>query len=315
MSYKLLPPGTRHGNRVYYAVVTLKGKRREVSTETRDRGLARKFAQQLEAEMYQREVLGSGAPKTAASAIDAYIAFRRPTRNDERYLTLLRKWLGKTAIDQITQEDFDRAAQALYPGRTAETWNRQVYTPLQAVLNHAGRTIRIKRPKQKKPRNHAVAKDVAELLITNAGDPDLNALLVTVFYQGCRISEAISLTPERVDLVNRRICFDVSKNDEDSWRPMHEKVFEALASQPDYGDRMFRWKTRWGPRKALSVLRKKLGVRFTFHMGRHSFATWLADEGTHMKDIMEAGGWADHKSVLRYTGSDLERVRKAVDKL
>ena len=314
MSIKLIPPGRRHDNKVYYAVVTVKRKRREVSTDTRDPRLARRFAEQIETEMYEREVLGSGTPTTVGTAIEDYLAFRRPGQNDRRYLDLLRKWLGKELISEIDQNTFDRAAQALYPGRSADTWNRQVYTPLQAVLGHAGVTLRLRRPKQRKPRNKAVSRDTAHMLIANAGDPDLRALLTLLFYAGCRIGEAITLTTNRVDLVGRRLCFDITKTDRDSWRPMHEKVFEALANLPER-KQVFRWQTSSGPRKPLKALCKKLRITFTPHMARHSFATWLADEGVGLKDVMEAGGWEDYKSVLRYTGSNVERVRKAVDKL
>lgn len=314
MSIKLIPPGQRHGNKVYYAVVTVKGNRREVSTDTRDPRFARRFAEQIEAAMYERDVLGSGAPQTLGNAIDAYIAFRRPGVNDRRYLDTLKRWAGRTLLSDIGQGDFDRAAQALYPNRSAETWNRQVYTPLQSVLGHAGVTIRLRRPKQRKPRNRAVTRHTAELLIANAEDPDLEALLTVLFYTGCRIGEAIALTWARVDMPGRRLCFDVAKADKDSWRPMHEKVFVALANLPERR-RVFRWSTSSGPRKPLKALCQKFGIRFTPHMARHSFATWLADQGVSLKDVMEAGGWEDHKSVLRYTGSNVERVRKAVDKL
>lgn len=319
MSIKLIPPGKRrtgtaNENKVFYAVVTVRGKRREVSTHTRDKGFAKRFAERVEAAMYERDVLGSGAPKTLAEAIEDYTAFRRPGKNDRRYLDLLRRWAGQTKLNDIGQGDFDRAAQALYPNRSADTWNRQVYTPLQTVLGHAGVSIKLRRPKQKKPRNKAVTRHTAGLLIANADDPDLKALLAVLFYSGCRIGEAIALTWARVDMPGRRICFDVGKTDKDSWRPMHARVFVELANLPPR-KRVFRWSTTSGPRKPLNALCKRLGVHFTPHMARHSFATWLTDEGVSLKDVMDAGGWEDHKSVLRYTGSNVERVRKAVDKL
>ena len=315
MSFKLIPPGRRHGNKVYYAQIAVKGRRIEKSTHTRNKGLARKYAEALEAELYERHVLGRGPAETVADAIERYIAFRRPSTADRKYLDSLRAHAGKTLLDQVTQATFDHAAQVLYPGRAPETWNRQVYTPLQAALRHSGVNVMVRRPKLKKPRNRGVSKEAAQLLIGNAGDSDLAALLTVLFYTGCRIGEAISLTPERVDLQNKRLCFDLSKTDEDSWRPMHPEVFLALANLPERLDRVFRWQTTSGPRKPLRALCKRLGITVTPHMARHSFATWLADSGANMRDIMEAGGWSDHKSVLRYVGTDLERVRKVVEKL
>jgi integrase len=319
VSYRLHPPGTRGGNKVFYATFSVGGRRREVSTKTRDRGLAERFAARFERLLYERDLLGAGPPRTLGQAIEAYVAFRRPGANDRRYLDLLKRWAGRRPLAEIGQADFDRAAQALYPGRAPETWNRQVYTPLQAVLGHAGVTLRLRRPRQRRPRNRAVERATAELLIATAGDartgdPELAALLAVLFFTGCRISEAVALTWDRVDLAGRRVRFDLAKNDRDHWRPLHDRAFTALAGLPR-GGRVFRWRTTSGPRKPLSALTRRLGVHFTPHMARHSFATWLADAGAGLKDVMDAGGWSDHKSVLRYTGGDVERVRRAVDRL
>ncbi len=74
-------------------------------------------------------------------------------------------------------------------------------------------------------------------------------------------------------------------------------------------------RTTSGPRKPLSALCRRLGLAFTPHVARHSFATWLVDAGVNLRDVMDAGGWSDHKSVFRYAGSNVERVRKAVNQL
>ena len=159
-----------------------------------------------------------------------------------------------------------------------------------------------------------MSRDNAEILIATA-EPQLAALLTVLFFTGCRISEAVRLTWDRVDLNGRRLCFDVTKTDEDSWRPMHDRVFEAIANLPREYDRIFRWETRAGPSKAIARLCAATRIRFHPHMARHSFATWLADEGVNLRDIMDAGGWKDYQSVLRYTARDVERVRKQIAKL
>jgi integrase len=53
---------------------------------------------------------------------------------------------------------------------------------------------------------------------------------------------------------------------------------------------------------------------FTPHMARHSFATWLAGENASTQEIMEAGAWRGHKSVLRYTRIDQRRIRATINK-
>ena len=67
--------------------------------------------------------------------------------------------------------------------------------------------------------------------------------------------------------------------------------------------------------RALQPLCQKTGVFFTPHMARHSFATWLHSDGASAEEIMEAGGWRDHKSVMRYTQIDERRVRATINKI
>ena len=264
--------------------------------------------------MYECYVLGGGAPKTVAQAIESYLAWRRPKSYDCRYLERLKGWFGRLQLHQVDQGRMDEAALVLLPGAAAETWNRQVYTPMSAVLKHAGVTIAIKRPRQRKPRHKALSRESTEVLIANA-KPNLAALLTVLFFTGCRISEAIGLTWDRVDLNGRLLRFDVTKTDEDSWRPMHDRVFEAIANLPREHDHIFRWKTRAGPSKEIADLCAATGIKFHPHMARHTFATRLADAGVNLRDIMDAGGWKDHKSVLRYTAPDVERVRRQIAKL
>lgn len=310
----LYPPGTRKRNKVYYAIIYVGGRQREVSTKTRDPRRAREFAKRAEERFYDSDVLGGGKTQTVGAAIAAYIAWRRPSKNDEHYLDILRKWFAAKPLTDMDQNAIDQAARALYPGRTPETWNRQVYTPISAALKHAGVEMRIRRPKQAKPRHKALTRAQAEILIANAGD-ELAALLTLLFFSGVRISEAMSLTPDRLDLPNARACFNVSKKGEDHWRPLHHRVVAALANLPERKDRLFRWRNRFGPRREMAALCAKTGIRFHPHMARHSFATWLTEEGSSLRDIMDAGGWEDYKSVLRYTRPDEERVRRAINRL
>ena len=316
MPFKLYPPGTRHGNKVIYALITVPGRRTEVSTGTIDEKLATRFAEQAERELYESCVLGRGKG-TVGQAIDNWIAFRRPRKIDEDYLTKIKNLIGRRKVVNITQADFDEAALALYPGLSNSTWNRCVYAPLQTALRHSGFAIKIRRPKQKKPRHKSLTAKQRNILIRVASfDKDLKAILCLWFLQGVRISESISLTEDRLDLPNALACFDSTKTDRDHWMPLHAKTVAALANLDAQEDgRIFRWKTRWGPRKALNKLIEKTGIKFTPHQGRHTFADILMEKGASLRDLMDAGGWADQKSAMRYTTKRVERVRKAIAKL
>ncbi len=315
MAIRMLRPGTRHGNKVYYARISVPGRRVEISTHTRSPRLARRYAEDYERRLYERHALG-GEALTVAQAIDNYIAFRRPALKDERYLLAVRALLGPRGCDGIAQADFDHAAVELYPGCSNATWNRHVYTPLQAALHHAGIRVAVKRPRQKRPRHRSLTEPARDVLIANADDADLKALLILLFYAGPRIGEAINLKREGIDFEGGRLCFDLTKTDDEHWRPMHPKVAAALRELLVRQDgRIFRWRTPQGPRRCIRQLCARLGLYVTPHMARHTYADLLMEKGGSLRDLMDAGGWKDVKSAMRYTGKNVERVRKAVNRL
>lgn len=315
MAIKMLRPGTRHGNKVYYARISVKGCRAEISTHTSNAKLARRFAEAVERGMFERHAL-SGSSKTVAQAIDGYIRFRRPASRDEDYLMALRAALGTRDCATVVQEDFDGCAAVLYPSCSNETRNRAVYTPLQAVLRHTGVHAPIKRPKQARPKHRSLTAAQRDILIRNAEDPELKALLTLLFYAGPRISEAIALTRERTDLVSGIACFELTKTDDEQWRPLHKKVVFALAQLPKREDgRFFRWKTRAGPRKQIAALSRQTQIPFSPHRARHTFADLMMEKGASLRDLMDAGGWRNERSAMRYTTKRVERARKAVNKL
>ena len=308
MPIKMYAPGTRKGNRFWVARVFINGKRRESSTRETNEGRARRIAEGIERKLAD----GRGASKGIGALIESYIAARRPAKDDERYLLNLKSYLGNRK--PITQADAEEAARLLYPGRSPATWNRQVFTPLSAVLRHYGEPVVLKRPRVKPPKHRAVSRAIRDTLI-NTASGDLKCLLTIMFYTGARISEAISLTWERVDLQRRILQLDVTKTGEHGWRAMPEKLFLELANRGSKDGRVLGWATRAGPRKALATLRKATGIAFTPHMARHTFATLLVDEGANLKDVMAAGGWRSLNSVNRYVADNVERVRKVVERL
>lgn len=316
MPVKLIPPGTRHGNAFYYAIVSVPGYRTEISTRTNDKKLAERFARRVEAEAYERFSLGTAGAGTVGQAIDNYISFRRPRKLDENYLLAIKGQIGNMKLSDVSQVHFDATAQVLYAGRTNETWNRSVYTPLQAALRHAGRIIALRRPKQRKPRHKSLTAIERDKLIDAATDVETKGILILMFYTGCRISEAIKLTWDRVDLAGEKVCFDASKTDEDSWRPLHPKVVLGLANLPgEKHGKVFRWQTRFGARKAIGIASTAAGMKFHPHMARHTFGDLMQEAGASLRDMMDAGGWKSEKAAMRYTTRRVERARKVVGRL
>ena len=249
---------------------------------------------------------------TLSQAIDSYIIWRQPKGNDLAYLHRLQHLLGAKSILDIGQAEIDEAARTLYPKNRRSSWNRQVYVPMSAVLHYVGVPVPFRKPPNDLRKRRPVSRQYAEEFLSDVRDQDLKALLTLLFFSGARLGEAATLKPSSVDLVRRRILFRLGKRSVYSWRHLHDRAWSELCKLPFRTNRVFRWRTIAGAHQALERHCSKHGVKFTFHQTRHSFATWLADGGAGMKEIMEAGGWTSVRSAIIYVEPSEKRMRRAI---
>lgn len=313
MPYTLIPPGKRK-NKYWYALITVPGHRTERSLRTKDKKQAAKEAARIEREVWDEHVNGA-THETVSHAIDRYIMFRRPRPADEQDLINIGAMIGDVPLHEVSQKHFDDCAINLYPNASPQTRNRSVYTPLQAALRHSGVNILLRRPKQPRPRHRSLTADQRDKFIAATDDADLRALLCLMFFTGCRISEAISLTWAQVDMQAESALIDMGKTDHEEWVPLHTRVIAALKELPKARIKVLRWKTKSGPRKPLAALSKATGIKFNPHMARHTFGDLMMESGASLRDLMEAGRWSDAKSAMRYTGRKQDRLRARIEAL
>jgi integrase len=322
MPLTLIPPGKRKGNRFYIARGKVGERDIEVSTKTRDKAAARRFAQELERRLIASDPPRPGEAVTFAAAADIYIAYRDPSATDRRHIGRLKRALGTKLVGDIRQADLVAAADLLAPGLTAATRNRKVLRMAAAILHYAAENDycdwrRVKLFKEPEPQTRAVSMDVAAELIMAAPEGRQRLLLLWLFRQGTRISQTLSVSWPDIDLPQQ--TFRLYDKKGQRWRtfPLHPEVFEELAAipEPERTARPWPWKEKMGVYRWLTPLTKKLGISFTPHMARHSLGTWLNQSGAGIKTIMAALGHQDVKSSLRYQAADIEIVRAATKKL
>jgi hypothetical protein len=154
MPLKLKPP--RPGKTPFYYVRgTYLGIRLDRSTQTSEARTARVIFKRWKADIERgeyRHAVAEPRPMnvkpTFASAALAYIQ----AGGERAFLSPIIEMTGEASlrdmpIADIDQMAVDRAAATLYPNATAQTRNRQFYTPVSAVLKRAGIDKRIQRPK------------------------------------------------------------------------------------------------------------------------------------------------------------------------
>jgi integrase len=316
MPLRLYPPRPGHPN------WTIRGtylKRYvERSSGTRDRKVAGKILKTIERDIERGAYAEPGEP-TFASAAAAYMK----AGGERKYMRKLLEHFGDTDIKRIDQAAVDVAAIALYPNAVAATRNRSVYTPVCAVLRHAGARLDLRRPKGGNGGKQTswLWPEQAEAIFTEAEKTNkaFAALLVVLCYTGMRLSEALKLTWNDVRLADGFGYVPDTKNDEPRAVFLPPVAVAALANI-ERGSRrsVFRFCKGGHLYSLLKVCAFRAGVdlppRSAFHIFRHTYATWMRRyAGLDTKGLVATGAWKDRKSADRYEHVQVsEEARKAV---
>lgn len=314
MPLHLVAPGKRKGNRYYIVRGEVGGRGVEVSTKTADKAAADRFKATLEVRLLDNRLPEPGEAITFTKAADLYIAWRDPSKYDRRLISRLKGAIGQKIIGKLRHADLVDAANLLYPNCAPGTKNRDALRPAAAILHYAANNglcpwLRVPLFKEPRPKTRAVAQDTARVLIAGL-EGKKRLLLLWLFRQGPRISDALKIRGEHIDLSRRTVSRHIGKTDEEVEEPLHDEVWEILANDPPGEGWLFPWRTKSGVYKWLRPYVKALGIKFTPHMARHSLGRWLNEDGASLRTIMDTLHHRDPKSSIRYQSTDIEVVRQ-----
>lgn len=311
----------RKGSEFWYIRGVFHGHKVDASTRVRDHGAAKALLRRMEVELASTEPRPQHRTATFAEAAGLYLSHHPRSISDIRAIDRLVKFLGDKALGEIKSYMISEAAIALYPNASAATRNRMTIANASAILHYAADQdlcayIKVKRFKEAEVAPRDVDATVARTLIAST-EGYQRLLLVMLFRQGWRIGELLEAQWPHIDLGERSIEHHNRKIGVYDEVPLHDDAVALLAEIPE-GDRngnLFPWPDRWAVYEWLWPLTKRLGVRFTPHMARHTFATQLAAGGASSFDLLATGNWTDLKSVKRYTRLDRERARTVINRL
>lgn len=278
---------------------TVAGRRLRGTTGTEDKAEASRFAANVEAREWKRSVDGPQAVLTFAQAAMLYRAAGKSTR----FLEKVEDHWKDTLVRDISAGAIRQASIDLYPGCSAATRNRQGIVPTQAVINHAAEQelcpiIRVKRfPVEKKEPKYVTVAWVRKFAAS--APPHMAALAWFMFQTGARISEALRVTWEDVDLKARTVRIQQTKTRSERTAHLPAESFAGIANQPRSRERVFFYKTRASGHHAWSGAVERAGLqKRSFHSCRHGFATGLLRAGHDPVTVADAGGWKTPRLVL-----------------
>lgn len=306
MPYRLVPP--RPGRTPYWYVRgTHRGTYLERSTGETRREKAERWRRLWIDEADSGRLSGRGV-LTFDAAVESYL----DAGHVDRFLGPLVDRLGGMPIQDITQAVIDDAAAALYPESGAPTRNRQVYTPVSAVLKHAGLDARITRPKGWLPPPTTLWLEPPQafrlLTAARAVDPEFGLFLELLLYTGLRLSEALRLEVDRLSLAERYAYAGRTKNGAPRLVHLPPSLVAALANHPRGldrpGERLFRLTKCGRLYTLLALARKAAGAGcngVTFHTLRHTWAAWMRRYGgLDTSGLVATDAWKNRASASRY---------------
>lgn len=182
----------------------------------------------------------AAAPPREPTFADGALAYLRAD-GEAKFLSQIIEQTGEHALRDKLMKDIDQiaidnAAKALYPNATAQTRNRQFYTPVSAVLKRAGNERKIRRPKgwRGNKATEWLEPDQAFRAIKEAYDldPEFGLLCLTYLYTGMRLSDPLQARLRDLRLDQAMLYVPDTKNGEP--RPVHlpPVVVEAFRMQP-----------------------------------------------------------------------------------
>lgn len=323
----------RNESSQWYLRGTVRGQSVYESTGTANKKAAEEIRVKREAELLEQSIHGRRVTMQFSQAALSYLEHS----GDTRFMKPLLLHFGSTKLSAIGQQELDRAARTLYPDRAPSTLNRQLYTPVSAVLHHAAKrgwceVPRLDRPSEPPGRVRWITKTEAEALLS-ACAPHLRPLVMFLLYTGARVGEALWLDWKMVSLERMHVSFTNTKNGTSRGVPLHPVLVGALSNVTARTGPVFKRPDGRGyspPRSednsdtsagsrigtAFQGAVKRAGLTdFRPHDCRHTWATWHYQVNRDLGALQTLGGWKTLSMVMRYAHTNVDELSATIARI
>jgi integrase len=305
----------KRGNTWWVCFTTPSGERLRRSTQTEDKAEAQHYHDELKAESWRVEQLGERPKYTWDDAAYKWIMeteHKRSHKDDIAKIGWLQQFFRGKLLTSISRDQLIAIAEIKRKEASASTANRYLAL-IRAILRRArdewewiDKAPKVKMYKEVRRRVRWITPEEVQALLAELM-PHQRDLTLFALATGLRQSNVHKLSWEQVDLVRKTLWIpaEQAKNDEDIHVSLSQFAVDLLQRQ--LGKHPTRVFTRAG--HPISQINTKswrdavvrAGIHnFRWHDLRHTWASWLVQNGTPIYDLQEMGGWKSGEMVRRY---------------
>lgn len=255
------------------------------------------------------------------------IARGRSENTAKAYRSDLNQFLLAVGVDSPpTMEEFEDLAMSWLnttrKGASPRTTGRRL-TSLRAFGRWMGMSEPLRdyvAPTPAKSQPHPIPEGPAGVakMIRVAKSSEERALVVLCGYAGCRVGEALTLTPRDIDLHDMTISIR-GKGDKTRVVPLSNQAWSILSTRyverahlPNQPMILIQDRTA---RAAITRMARiaKLSRKVTSHDLRATFATAVYDKTRDLRVTQELLGHSNSSTTEVYTGISMDKMKKAVE--
>lgn len=248
-----------------------------------------------------------------------FIYLNYSDRTRETYLSYINKFLGSLdkQVIHLSAKDFQNYLDNCE--FTSISQQNQVINAIRFLykfgLNKKYDKVSFKRPRGEKKLPIVIDKDFIIEKLSNIENIKHKAILSLAFSVGLRVSEVLNLKINDIDSKRMIIHIHNAKGRKDRIVPLSENILLLLREYyKKYKPKEYlfngQFELKYSAKSCNQIIKKYLGEKYHFHQLRHSFATFLIENGTGLRRIQKLLGHSSSKTTEIYTHVSTENLHK-----
>ncbi|HJU21913.1 MAG TPA: site-specific integrase [Casimicrobiaceae bacterium] len=301
---------------IWWVDFKVNGKRTRVSTGTRDRKQAQELHDSLKARAWREEKLDAPPSHTWEDAAVRWLrekADKKDHDNDCRKIAWFTTHLKGKPLTEITSDLIVEIVEKHLADRKGSTRNR-FYALICAIMRRAvtkwkwldaHHLLFIEHHKEEARERFLEPDELLRLL--KELPEHLRSIAACAVATGLRMSKVVGMQWKWVNLAERTVTIPgaLMKNGRPIVVPLNDLAYAVIERQVGaHPEHVFVFKgkpIRAASNTAWYKALKRAGLEgFTFHGLRHTWASYMAQNGASERELMELGGWLTPAMARRY---------------